>query len=111
MTTPTREIVYDAETRDFALYLGGELHSFHRDYQLAEAEADRVLAERARRGRLAAAVTRVTISAEPRKRRVQIVRFAGLTATRSRVYYGVTPASLARLARLTGGAPHAELAA
>lgn len=111
MTTPTREIVYDAETRDFALYLDGELVGFARSYADGERVIDTILAERGKRGRLAAAATRVTISAEPRKRRVQIVRFAGLTATRSRVYYGVTQASFARLARLTGGAPHAELAA
>lgn len=112
MTTPTREIVYDAETRDFALYLDGELVGFARSYADGERVIDTILAERGRRGQLApVAERRVTISAEPRKRRVQIVRFAGLTATRSRVYYGVTPSSLARLARLTGGAPHAELAA
>ena len=56
-------------------------------------------------------VTRVTISAEPRRRRVQVTRFAGLTATRARVYYGVTAASFARLARLTGGANFTERAA
>jgi hypothetical protein len=32
----TKEIIYDSETRDFAMYLDGELVGFARTYQEAE---------------------------------------------------------------------------
>lgn len=41
-----REIVYDPETRDFALYLNGQLHGFARTYGDGENELDRVVYKR-----------------------------------------------------------------
>ncbi|MEI7770145.1 MAG: hypothetical protein WCI67_09170 [Chloroflexales bacterium] len=40
-----REIVYDPETRDFAMYLGGELVGFARTYQEAEVTLDQLVFE------------------------------------------------------------------
>lgn len=55
-----KEIIYDRETRDFALYLDGELVGFARSYADGERFIDTILAERGRRGRLAAANEAVT---------------------------------------------------
>lgn len=55
-----KEIIYDRETRDFALYLDGELVGFARSYADGERFIDTILAERGRRGRLAAANETVT---------------------------------------------------
>jgi hypothetical protein len=38
-----KEIVYDRETRDFAMYLDGELVGFARTYHEAEVELDRLV--------------------------------------------------------------------
>jgi hypothetical protein len=40
-----REIKYDRETRDFAMYLDGELVGFARNYHEAEIELDRLVFE------------------------------------------------------------------
>lgn len=40
-----REIVYDPETRDFAMYLDGELVGFARTYQEAEITLDNLVFE------------------------------------------------------------------
>lgn len=55
-----KEIIYDRETRDFALYLDGELVGFARSYADGERVIDNILAERSKRGRLAAANEAVT---------------------------------------------------
>lgn len=46
-TTPTyrKEITYDRESRDYALYLDGELVGFARTYQEAETTLDRLVFE------------------------------------------------------------------
>jgi hypothetical protein len=119
MTTTTREIKFDRESRDFALYLDGQVVGFAGTYQEGDEVLNALETERAKRAAADAvlaepAVTAITISAEPRKRRVQIVRFVGLTVLRSRTYRGVTAASFARLARLmargAGRTNFAELA-
>ncbi len=38
-----KEIVYDTETHDFAMYLNGELVGFAPSYQEAEAELDELV--------------------------------------------------------------------
>ncbi len=40
-----KEIVYDPETRDFAMYLDGELVGFARTYQEAEQTLDELVYE------------------------------------------------------------------
>lgn len=40
-----KEIVYDPETRDFAMYLDGELVGFARTYQEAEVTLDELIYE------------------------------------------------------------------
>ncbi|NNJ09363.1 hypothetical protein EKD04_003375 [Chloroflexales bacterium ZM16-3] len=40
-----KEIVYDPETRDFAMYLDGELVGFARTYQEAEVTLDEIVFE------------------------------------------------------------------
>lgn len=40
-----KEIVYDSETKDFALYLNGELVGFARTYQEAEDALDQLVYE------------------------------------------------------------------
>ncbi len=40
-----KEIVYDCETRDFAMYLDGELVGFARTYQEAEITLDALVFE------------------------------------------------------------------
>jgi hypothetical protein len=40
-----KEIVYDPETRDFAMYLDGELVGFARTYQEAEVTLDALVFE------------------------------------------------------------------
>lgn len=40
-----KEIVYDPETKDFAMYLDGELVGFARTYQEAEATLDELVYE------------------------------------------------------------------
>jgi hypothetical protein len=40
-----KEIVYDPETRDFAMYLDGELVGFARTYQEAEQTLDELIYE------------------------------------------------------------------
>jgi hypothetical protein len=40
-----KEIVYDPETRDFAMYLDGELVGFARTYQEAEVTLDQLVFE------------------------------------------------------------------
>lgn len=40
-----KEIVYDRETRDYAMYLDGELMGFARTYHDAEVELDRIAYE------------------------------------------------------------------
>lgn len=40
-----KEIVYDPETRDFAMYLDGELVGFARTYQEAETTLDELVFE------------------------------------------------------------------
>jgi hypothetical protein len=40
-----KEIVYDPETRDFAMYLDGELVGFARTYQEAETTLDQLVFE------------------------------------------------------------------
>lgn len=40
-----KSIVYDAETRDFALYLDGELVGFARTYQAGEVLLDEIIFE------------------------------------------------------------------
>lgn len=40
-----REIVYDRETRDFAMYLDGELVGFARTYHEAEVTLDQLVFE------------------------------------------------------------------
>lgn len=40
-----KEIVYDRETRDFAMYLDGELIGFARTYHEAEVELDCLVLE------------------------------------------------------------------
>jgi hypothetical protein len=40
-----KEIVYDPETRDFAMYLDGELVGFARTYQEAEITLDHLVFE------------------------------------------------------------------
>lgn len=48
MTTnnaPRKEILYDRETRDYAMYLDGELVGFAPNYRDAEVELDRLALE------------------------------------------------------------------
>lgn len=48
MTTTTeyrKEIVYDRETRDYAMYLNGELVGFARTYHEAEVTLDQLVLE------------------------------------------------------------------
>ncbi|MCS6883367.1 MAG: hypothetical protein RMK84_10030 [Oscillochloridaceae bacterium] len=40
-----KTIIYDPETRDFAMYLDGELVGFARTYQEAEATLDELVSE------------------------------------------------------------------
>lgn len=40
-----KEIVYDPETRDFAMYLDGEIVGFARTYQEAEVTLDQLVYE------------------------------------------------------------------
>ncbi len=40
-----KEIIYDPETRDFAMYLDGELVGFARTYQEAEVTLDQLVFE------------------------------------------------------------------
>lgn len=40
-----KEIIFDAETRDFAMYLDGELVGFARTYQEAEVTLDQLVYE------------------------------------------------------------------
>lgn len=40
-----REIIYDRETRDYAMYLDGELVGFARTYQEAEVTLDQLVFE------------------------------------------------------------------
>ncbi|NJM05080.1 hypothetical protein HC891_00875 [Candidatus Gracilibacteria bacterium] len=40
-----KEIVYDSETRDFAMYLDGDLVGFARTYQEAEVTLDELVYE------------------------------------------------------------------
>lgn len=40
-----KEIIYDSESRDFAMYLDGELVGFARTYQEAEATLDQLVFE------------------------------------------------------------------
>ena len=40
-----KEIIYDSETRDFAMYLDGELVGFARTYQEAEITLDQLVLE------------------------------------------------------------------
>jgi hypothetical protein len=40
-----KRIIYDPETRDFAMYLDGELVGFARTYQEAEATLDELISE------------------------------------------------------------------
>jgi hypothetical protein len=47
--TSGKAIVYDPETRDFAMYLDGELAGFARTYQEAEATLDSLVYEQLRR--------------------------------------------------------------
>src|SRR5262245_26078171 len=44
-STPSREIVYDRESRDFALYLDGELVGFARSYHEGEVTLDQLALE------------------------------------------------------------------
>lgn len=41
----TKEIIYDSETRDFAMYLDGELVGFARTYQEAEQTLNELIYE------------------------------------------------------------------
>jgi hypothetical protein len=45
MTMHQKEIVYDNETHDFAMYLDGELVGFARTYQEAEVTLDELVFE------------------------------------------------------------------
>jgi hypothetical protein len=40
-----KEIIYDRETRDYAMYLDGELVGFARTYSDADATLDQLIAE------------------------------------------------------------------
>ena len=42
---PRKEIVYDRETRDYAMYLDGELVGFARNYHEAEVTLDQLALE------------------------------------------------------------------
>lgn len=53
-----KAIVYDRETRDFALYLNGELVGFARTYQEGEATLDALITERLERAASEAAQAR-----------------------------------------------------
>lgn len=61
--TPVKAIEYDRETRDFALYLDGELVGFARSYQDGETVLDDLITRRAQRSGLGTPTT--TTSDDP----------------------------------------------